>query len=109
VDIVGHGDKTLMSVKDNGPGIPASESARIFEPYQIAHDPGSQPSSVGLGLAVARRLARLMDGELSYRRIGHHSVFELQLPRAVTSPEGDMHPARVGDLLSPVVAGVDVP
>jgi signal transduction histidine kinase len=109
VDIVGHGDKTLMSVKDNGPGIPASESARIFEPYQIAHDPGSQPSSVGLGLAVARRLARLMDGELSYRRIGHHSVFELQLPRAVTSPEGDVHPARVGDLLSPVVAGVDVP
>ena len=109
VEIVGHGDKTLIAVKDNGPGIPSSERDRIFEPYQIAHDPGSQPSSVGLGLAVARRLARLMDGELTYRRTAHLSVFELRLPLAAISPERDVHPALVGDLLSPVVAGVDMP
>ena len=79
VDIVGMGDEVLMIVSDNGPGIPASARDRIFEPYQIAHDPGSQPSSVGLGLAVARRLAGLMEGSLTYQRTGNTSVFELKL------------------------------
>jgi signal transduction histidine kinase len=80
IDIVGLGDTAVMAVSDNGPGIPPSEQDRIFEPYQIAHDPGSQPSSVGLGLAVARRLARLMEGSLTYERTGTISVFELTLP-----------------------------
>lgn len=82
VDIVGLEDTALLAVSDNGPGIPPDEQERIFEPYQIAHDPGSQPSSVGLGLAVARRLARLMNGNLTYERTGNISVFELQLPLA---------------------------
>jgi signal transduction histidine kinase len=33
-----------------------------------------------LGLAVARRLARLMEGSLTYERTGTISVFELTLP-----------------------------
>jgi signal transduction histidine kinase len=108
VDIVAIEGTMLVSVSDNGPGVPPSERERIFEAYEIAHDPGSQPSSVGLGLAVARRLARLMGGELSYERTGNVSVFELQLPRAETPPERNADPSLVGDLLSPVVAGIDM-
>jgi len=82
VDIVALEDSAVLAVSDNGPGISPAEQERIFEPYQIAHDPGSQPSSVGLGLAVARRLARLMGVNLTYERTGNISVFQLQLPLA---------------------------
>lgn len=39
---------------------------------------------MGLGLAVARKLCRLIDGDLTYRREGDWSIFELTLP---TAPE----------------------
>ena len=109
VDIVALDGTVLLAVSDNGPGIPRSEQERIFEAYEIAHDPGSQPSSVGLGLAVARRLARLMSGDLTYERTGNISVFELHLPRFEVPSEGDAHSSLVGDLLGPLVAGIDVP
>ncbi len=108
VDIVALEGNVLLAVSDNGPGIPSSEQERIFEAYAIAHDPGSQPSSVGLGLAVARRLARLMEGSLTYERTGNISVFELHLPLAKPPPERNAHPSLVGDLLGPVVASIDV-
>jgi signal transduction histidine kinase len=82
VDVAAFEDSAMLAVSDNGPGIPPSEQDRVFEAYQIAHDPGSQPSSVGLGLAVARRLSRLMGGDLTYERTGNISVFELRLPLA---------------------------
>jgi signal transduction histidine kinase len=109
VDMVALDSTVLLAVSDDGPGIPRSEQERIFEAYEIAHDPGSQPSSVGLGLAVARRLARLMNGDLTYERTGNISVFELQLPRAKLPSERDTDPSLVGDLLGPQVARIDVP
>ena len=108
VDVVALETTVLLAVSDNGPGILPSEQERIFEAYEIAHDPGSQPSSVGLGLAVARRLSRLMGGDLTYERTGNISVFELQLPRADFPSERDPDPALVGDLLGPLVTGIDV-
>lgn len=72
----------VVRVCDNGPGIAEVDRERIFEPYHVAHDSAGQPSSVGLGLTVSRRLAELMAGSLEY----HHdngAVFELTLPRAV--------------------------
>lgn len=108
VDVVALDGTVLLAVSDNGPGIPRSEQERIFEAYEIAHDPGSQPSSVGLGLAVARRLARLMGGDLIYERTGNISVFELHLPRAELPSKRDTDPSLVGDLLRPLVAGIDV-
>ncbi|HUP16613.1 MAG TPA: ATP-binding protein [Acidimicrobiia bacterium] len=108
VDVVALEATVLLAVSDNGPGIPPSEHDRIFEAYEIAHDPGSQPSSVGLGLAVARRLARLMGGDLTYERTGNISVFEMQLPGAELPSKRDADPSLVGDLLGPLVTGIDV-
>jgi signal transduction histidine kinase len=70
-----------LAVIDNGVGVSAEDQERLFEPYWQAHrDPG-QPSSLGLGLSLCRDLARLMDGDLFYRREVAHTVFELTLPR----------------------------
>lgn len=71
---------TWVAVVDDGDGVPESDVEVIFEPYRRSHNAVSQPLSVGLGLAVSRKLARLMDGELTYRRVGGLTRFELTLP-----------------------------
>jgi PAS domain S-box-containing protein len=75
------GDRVELRVCDSGPPIPAHEVERIFRPFEIGT--GSQhPKSVGLGLSVARKLARLMEGDLTYRYQGGSSSFVLSLPAA---------------------------
>ena len=71
-----------LTVTDDGGGIAHEEWDTIFEPYHRAHHEAGQPGSVGLGLSVSRSLARLMDGDLSYRYGEEHSTFELTLPTA---------------------------
>ncbi len=75
-------DEVAVRVCDDGAGIHPSKAESVFEPYQSAHDQRLQPGSVGLGLALSRKLARLMDGELTYERRGNDTVFKLTLNRA---------------------------
>ncbi len=74
------GSTTYARVIDNGPEIPLADQTRIFEAYQRAHTEPGQPGSVGLGLAVSRELAHLMNGDLIYRHEPGRSIFELSLP-----------------------------
>lgn len=69
-----------LRVSDNGDGIPESDQERIFAPYESAHESGTQPGSLGLGLAISRSLARLMGGDLSYHRNDGWTIFDLALP-----------------------------
>jgi len=71
-----------IQVVDNGTGVPSVEWEQIFEPYYRAHHTNSQPAALGIGLSVARHLARLMGGDLTYRREDDWSVFELTLTAA---------------------------
>ncbi|MDH3260613.1 MAG: ATP-binding protein [Acidimicrobiia bacterium] len=73
------GPRVTVAVRDDGPGVPLDRAETIFEPYTSAHEPGSQPGSVGLGLAVSRTLAQLMDGDLVYNGNGG-VAFELTIP-----------------------------
>lgn len=68
-----------LTVEDDGSGIPQGEWEQVFEAYARAHDTSEQPNSVGLGLTVSRKLARLMGGDLEYR-YEERSVFDLSLP-----------------------------
>jgi signal transduction histidine kinase len=74
-----------IEVRDDGPPIPDHVVASMFEPYGRAADDSAPTDSVGLGLSVARTLARLMHGEVDYRRDGDESVFRLSLPLSTTT------------------------
>lgn len=72
-----------ISISDRGPGVPASERDRIFEPFYRV--PGATPDvrGAGLGLSIARRLAEAQGGALSiHQRPGGGSTFVLALPAA---------------------------
>ncbi len=80
--VLADGGTVALRVSDNGGGLPSEEWERIFEPYHRAERSDTVVGSIGLGLAVSRRLAAAMDGELSYRYEAGHSIFELTLPAA---------------------------
>jgi signal transduction histidine kinase len=73
-------DATTVVVADNGPGVAEEDSEQIFAPYYRAHSNESQPAALGIGLSVARQLALLMKGDLTYRRKDGWTLFELRLP-----------------------------
>lgn len=74
-------DRIEVKVQDSGEPIPDADVERIFRAYERGKGP-SHAASVGLGLNVSRRLARLMDGDLTYRHEGGWSEFVLSLPSA---------------------------
>jgi two-component system sensor histidine kinase MtrB len=82
------GPLTVVTLSDSGPGVPPEDVARIFEPYVRSNSGPAHPGSMGLGLAVARKLSLLMGGDLSYRRHDGWSTFELRLPSSDQSGLG---------------------
>jgi two-component system sensor histidine kinase KdpD len=56
------GDEVTLSVIDHGPGVPADQRARLFEPFQRLGDTGG--GGVGLGLAVAHGFVAAMGGRI---------------------------------------------
>ena len=60
------GDKTIICVADRGPGIPHRLRAAIFDPFCRASDKLTEGTSgTGIGLAIARDLARLHGGDVT--------------------------------------------
>ncbi len=82
--------RARLAVLDNGNGIPSEQQSQVFEAFHRAHTRDGRPQAIGLGLYVARHLARLMGGDLTYRQGQGLTVFELDLPVAVD------HTARKG-------------
>ncbi len=69
----------VLRVRDTGPGVPLGWRDSIFEPFVQA--PGQRRQGTGLGLSIARRLSRLMGGELQLVEAeGQGSCFEARLP-----------------------------
>jgi C4-dicarboxylate-specific signal transduction histidine kinase len=75
IDISRRGDRAVVRVSDDGPGIPEGAAESIFEPLRTTKVRG-----LGLGLAIARALSRAMKGDLSLERgDDRHTTFRLEL------------------------------
>ena len=58
-----------VAVEDDGPGIPEDEREQVFRPfYRIDHARNQDSGSTGLGLAIARDIARIHGGDIALSR-----------------------------------------
>jgi signal transduction histidine kinase len=78
------GTDVLASVEDDGPGVAATDRERIFQGF-VRLEPVRGPGA-GLGLAIARRVAREHGGDLTYAGGGRGGRFVLRLPAAAPAP-----------------------
>ncbi len=79
----------MVTVRDHGRGLPDSECERIFEKFHRVEDPMVMSTGgTGLGLFIARHLARAMHGDLTVQsELGTGSAFMFWLP-LVPAPAG---------------------
>jgi signal transduction histidine kinase len=79
------GDQYTVIISDNGPGVPDEETLRVFENFeQVSKGDARESTGIGLGLPIARRLARFMGGDVWYERrfpTGARFCFSLPLRR----------------------------
>ncbi|MCL6417640.1 hybrid sensor histidine kinase/response regulator [Aestuariirhabdus sp. Z084] len=76
------GDKLRIEIWDNGPGIPQSRLQEIFEEFRRLDSHATQEvKGVGLGLAIAERISKMLDHPLAVRSWeGAGSVFSVEVP-----------------------------
>lgn len=83
-------DIYTVTVSDNGPGIPEEDWERVFEHFeQVDRGHARESEGVGLGLPIARRLARAMGGDVWYAPrfpTGASFQFSMRLSRII--PDG---------------------
>ncbi|HEU4881721.1 MAG TPA: ATP-binding protein [Longimicrobium sp.] len=86
----GAGPWVRIDVEDTGMGIPPERLSTIFEPFvQVDDSFTRQTGGTGLGLTISRRLARLMEGDLTVRStLARGSCFTLWLPAAPETEPG---------------------
>jgi signal transduction histidine kinase len=74
--------RVVISVADQGPGIPAEEMRKLFKPFgRTSVRPTGGERSTGLGLAICRRIVEAHEGRIwAESEPGRGSVFAFALP-----------------------------
>ncbi len=67
--------RAVLRVRDNGPGVPLSDRAKIFEPFYTTRSSGT-----GLGLAVVKSVALAHGGSVRIEETATGACFALELP-----------------------------
>ena len=75
IEVLPHADRIEVAVRDDGPGVPVEVRRRLFDPGT------SGRGGTGLGLGIARRVARSLGGDVTLAP-GSPTTFVLRLPRA---------------------------
>jgi PAS domain S-box-containing protein len=80
-------ERTRISVKDTGAGLPPSKLAQLFQPFNRLGQEAGSVAGTGIGLVVTKQLAELMQGTLGVEStVGAGSVFWVDLP-STAAPE----------------------
>ncbi|HEY3231227.1 MAG TPA: ATP-binding protein [Roseiflexaceae bacterium] len=86
------GQEAIISIRDQGIGIPAAEHDRVFEPFFRAHNAAGQ-TGMGMGLFVAQQILARHDGRIWFESDeGEGSTFYIALP--LTSSQGNEETTR---------------
>ena len=80
------GSGILLSVRDDGPGVPAEAAPHLFDRHRRA--PGVTSAGWGLGLAIVKTLSELHGGTATHRPGNPGSCFEIWLPNVTQSDLG---------------------
>jgi signal transduction histidine kinase len=84
VTVTDSGNQLIISIHDQGPGIPEAQQERVFQPYIRLADHSSHPG-MGLGLSISRNIARAHGGEVSLRNHPQGGlVVTITLPKEVS-------------------------
>ncbi len=87
------GDKWVLTVKDNGVGIPTYAYDKIFGIFQRL-DNGNQVEGTGIGLALCKKIVDLHDGRIWIESTVHEGTsFHFTLPACLEHVEAIMHEA----------------
>jgi two-component system OmpR family sensor kinase len=82
------GDRALLTVTDDGPGVPAEIQSEVFERFTRAETSrvrsagAEQGGSTGLGLAIVAAVVEAHQGSVSVRSVPGHTEFAISLPLA---------------------------
>ena len=94
------GDDALVTITDNGVGIPQSMLSRVFDMFErVDREPERTPDGLGIGLTLVRRLVELHGGTVTAQSEGLNrgSTFVVKLPLTRAAPVAerhDIHPAQ---------------
>lgn len=87
--------RAVLSVRDQGPGIPPDRLDAIFEPYVRLSSPegADEASGLGLGLYIARRIVEVHGGRIWAEESENGAYFVVSLPLDPADAGGDDEPA----------------
>lgn len=93
VALVRDGQRALLTVSDNGPGIPEALLSRVFDRFFRVDPSRGEQDGTGLGLAIAKRIAETHHAEITARnREGAGAAFEVMFPFVnITAPAMTVH------------------
>ncbi|MDR3517735.1 MAG: ATP-binding protein [Azospirillaceae bacterium] len=76
-------DRALITIRDQGPGVPDHALARLFDPFYRVDDARTrQTGGSGIGLAICRRAIEVHDGRVAAHNIAPHGLaIVMDLPR----------------------------
>jgi signal transduction histidine kinase len=83
IALAGGPDEVVLTVRNEGPGMPPEVLAHLFEPFSRPPDERSRKASgLGLGLYIAREIVRGHGGQIVAQASGPETAVSVRLPRA---------------------------
>lgn len=97
------GDRAVVTVEDQGPGLASEDFDRLFGKFQrLSAQPTGGESSTGLGLSIAKQIVEMHDGHIGAINAdpGPGTVFQIVLPDGPDSAPSRPEPSSVSEAVT---------